>query len=713
MSPHSHPSLSASTIRSRRAHSRRTSLVVSAIALVAATTQSAAQSIGYSIVPTAQRVQWTDQLAFNDEWMYGGRVSVRFGSLIELQPFYFTGKNYGIDASRAPSVFGPQSNGRTLDLQHYGISTQLNLGRGNLVPFLRGGGGILRFDPASGSRQDRLAVTAGGGIRFGIGQLQAELFAEQLGFRLDPLRLFSGDSATGARSAQQKNFVYGGAVSIPLSVPQDEDDQAGLRGTTAPIEPFVGRLHYAAHAGLRDQNLAGIRAGIDFSPLFGVRGFYWRGVNETRDKFVSVEGYGAEGQFNLNTGPGINPYAIAGAGRISYSGSYRDSLAGGDKNRDALIVGAGASFQLSERIRLNAAVRDYIIARNDSIALAATSNDLTHNRMLTAGLTISIGGSSGASDRTRRLERDRVSQRRRVERRDDEMRMVGDSMRTMRRARVPQQKDSTLRWITIPVPTQGEVILRYGVPPATAPSDRLKGGAMPGARDTVFIHRDTIRMPRDTVFVRRDTMQDARDVEARNVDARVDGLRRQLEQLEQRLARAQADLTTSLSTPRNARRTADTVSTDALVVARYRGLALTDRIQQASARDLRPFIGLSAGDAGTQAVLSLRMDLGPLTPSLALMPEFAIGLGGDGTSVLALLNAQYRFRSLGGSAALRPYVTGGIGIFSPTVFGVNTAVGTAFELPRARGATPWVGYAELQGLNLFRDTRVMIGLSRR
>ena len=645
--------------------------------------------------------------------MYGGRVSVRFGSLIELQPFYFTGKNYGIDASRAPRLFGPQSNGRSLDLQHYGITTQLNLGRGNLVPFLRGGGGIMRFEPDSGRRQDRLAVTAGGGIRFGIGQLQAELFAEQLGFRLDPLRLFSGDSAIGARSARQNNFVYGGAVSIPLSVPQDGDDQAGLRGTTAPIEPFVGRLHYAGSVGMRDQNLAGIRAGIDFSPLFGVRGFYWRGVNEDRDQFVSVVGYGAEGQFNLNTGPGINPYAIAGAGRISYSGSYRDSVAGGDKNRDALILGAGAAFQLSERIRFNAAIRDYIIARNDSIERVTTTGDLTHNRMLTAGLTISIGGSSGVSDRTKALEKERVSDRRRMERRDNEVRMVSDSMRMVRRGRVPQ-RDSSLRWITIPVPTQGEIILRYGFPPASATTDLLKGGVVPRG-DTVLVRRDTVFVRRDTTTVRRDTVIDARDADARSSDTRIEALRKQLEQLEQRLVRAEASVATSLATPQGARRTVviDTTTTDTLVVARYRGLALSERFRQASSRDLRPFVGLSAGDAGTQAVLSLRMDLGPLTPSVAFVPEFAIGVGGDGTSVLALANAQYRFRSLGGSSALRPYVTGGVGIFSPTVFGINTAVGTAFQIPRARGTTPWVGYAELQGLNLFRDTRVLVGLSHR
>ena len=682
---------------------------------VLATTGSA-QSIGYSIVPSAERIQWNDQMAFEDDWLYGGRVSLRFGRSIELQPFYFAGKKYGIDASRASTLFGPQSAGRTIDLQHYGITTQINLGKGNIVPFLRGGGGIMRFEPDSGRRQDRLAVTAGGGLRFGIGQLQAEVFAEQMGFRLDPRRLFSGDSLTGGSSVRQKNLVYGGAITIPISNAPDEEDADGLRGTTAPIEPFVGRLRYDGGSGLSDQNVLGVRGGIDFSPLFGVRGFYWRGVNEDRDKFVSVEGYGAEGQFNLNSGPGISPYVVAGAGRINYSGTYRDSLNNADNNRDALILGAGAMFQLSERIRFNAAIRDYVIARNDSLESATTTGDLTHNRMLSAGFTISIGGSTGPSDRQRALEAERGTQARRVATRDAEIRAVRDSMRQERadqgtdRPRARRAERDSLgrpmrpgpgtvggrvqsavgdRWITVPVPAQGEIILRYGLPPS-ADGAKVASPTAPG----------------DSVMVRRDSMV----VVPRTSG---DSLRNQLAELEQRLmARIESmrqPATVVMPNPVEPR----TVIVDTVGGDRFRGVPLTRRFSQVSSRDLLPFFGFSGGDAGTQAVLSLRMRLGEVASGLQFVPEFAVGLGGDGTSVLAMANVQYQFGSIGGSTALRPYVTGGAGIFSPSVVGVNTALGASMDLRKGRGATPWLGYIELQGLNLFNDTRLMIGLSIR
>lgn len=698
-----------------RASQRRVAVFVSVAVSATFSSAALAQSIGYSLVPTAEKIQWNDHIAFDDDALYGGRLSLRFGRAIELQPFYFTGRNYGIDASRALSLFGPRSAGRTIDLQHYGVTTQVNLGRGNIVPFLRGGGGILRFEPDSGKRQDRLAVSAGGGIRFGIGQLQAEVFAEQLGFRLDPRRIFSGDSLTGGSSVRQKNLVYGAAFSIPISDAPDDKDAEGLRGTTSPIEPFVGRMRYAGSAGMSDQNVLGVRGGIDFSPLFGVRGFYWRGVNEDRNKFVSVEGYGAEGQFNLNTGPGISPYVVGGAGRINYSGAYRDSLNNTDSNRDALIVGAGASFQLSERFRFNAAIRDYIIARNDSLESASTTGDLTHNRMLSAGFTISIGGSTNASDRRARAEqaRDKSRDQERVQdRRDVELRAVRDSLRAERmdagrmdsvgarrmsgdsvfRRDSVSRRDSLGRrgppavgdrWITIPVPANGEIILRYGFPPADSAA-RAKAAA---TRDSSVV------VPRTS--------------------AGSDSLRTQLAELEQRLmARIESMRqapTVVMAAPNEPR----VVLVDSSGTERYRGMPITRRFSQMSSRDLMPFVGFSAGSAGTQAVLSLRMNLGPVSSGLQFVPEFAVGVGGDGTSVLALANVQYQFGSFGGSTMIRPYVTGGAGIFSPTVLAVNTAVGASIDLRQGRSTKPWLGYLELQGLNLFHDTRLMLGVSIR
>jgi hypothetical protein len=114
-------------------------------------------------------------------------------------------------------------------------------------------------------------------------------------------------------------------------------------------------------------------------------------------------------------------------------------------------------------------------------------------------------------------------------------------------------------------------------------------------------------------------------------------------------------------------------------------------------------VRISAGDAGTQAVLSLRMRLGEIASGLQFVPEFAVGVGGDGTSVLALANVQYAFQSFGGSTAIRPYVTGGAGIFSPKVLAVNIAVGASMDLRHGRERRRWA--TSNCRASIFRDTR--------
>ena len=42
----------------------------------------------------------------------------------------------------------------------------------------------------------------------------------------------------------------------------------------------------------------------------------------------------------------------------------------------------------------------------------------------------------------------------------------------------------------------------------------------------------------------------------------------------------------------------------------------------------------------------------------------------------------------------------------------RAAVGASMNLRKGQ-RTPWFGYLELQGLNLFNDTRVMLGISIR
>jgi hypothetical protein len=88
----------------------------------------------------------------------------------------------------------------------------------------------------------------------------------------------------------------------------------------------------------------------------------------------------------------VSPYLIVGAGQIDFGNDFRDSLGQARRDLTSFILGGGASLRLTDRVRLNGAIRDYIMTTDESLDDVASTGDLTHNTMLTAGLTISFGG---------------------------------------------------------------------------------------------------------------------------------------------------------------------------------------------------------------------------------------------------------------------------------------------------------------------------------
>jgi len=551
-------------------------------------------------------------------------------------------------------------------------------------------------------------VSAGGGFRFGIAGLNAELFAEQMSFRMNPQSLFGPDTSAGPALPTLRNFVYGAAITLPLTAPSDLDrDGDGLRGTTSPIEPFVGVLRYAGAHNLPNQELAGVRAGIDFSPVFGVRGFYWRGVNDDRDGPADVAGYGGEAQFNLNTGPGISPFLVVGAGQLDYNANFRDSLGNTRDNKTAFIIGGGASLRLSDRVRLNGAVRDYIMTADESPDNVATTGDLTHNTMITAGLTISFGGRTGARAprssatpaRTAREPRRMVELERELDREVERelarelvtVRELDRVVREQDRAAI-RSRDSVIRelrratpieserFITVPVPTQGEIILRYGLPVRESDGSTTR-------RDSVIV---TSGAAGDDVLARLSEIE-------RRLTARLEAIERQ-----QAGTRGTPIPSVTMVTP----------SGDPVVIDRA-NRPVFQRLGQVRTRDLQPYAGFGIRDGDAQIILGARADLGPINPGSGLhfVPELAVGFGSGPFSVLALANVQYAFNAVGGDRSIRPYVTLGGGVYSPTVLGVNTALGSSFRL-QPQAVRPLFLNVELQSINLGGQTRLLFGLSR-
>lgn len=557
--------------RARRRLSRLFRRTAGGAALALVPLAAGAQDLRYSLTPTGQQLRWNDALGLDNTFLWGGRAGLVFGRRIELQGFFLTNRGTDSGIRDLYDRLGvdqrpPQNPG--LDVRHYGAAVVYNFAVGGFTPFLRAGGGVLRFDPQGGDVSERIALSYGGGLRFGKpGSLRFNVFVEDMRFRLDR-RLLIGLPTTGTPTIVDadanrlwSNLTYGAGVTVPLgggAVTYDDTPQYQLGNVALPIDVFAGRFDFASSSNIPQQNIVGVRTGIDFGPLVGLRGFYWRGTNDDFNRTQGVQGFGGEAQFSLNAGPGINPFLIAGAGQVDFTSGYDRITAGAARvvpdDQTALILGGGAKIPIGSRLVLTASARNWLMGRGGPTEDAADVSQLRSNWQYALGFSFGVGGrgnkrrevarrtvdtiyvdSAGGRLRVREAGklanagRDAEARERAGIREAFVVTAAGDTLRGAQadsalgigrfvrneRGRAAMRDslagDSTAsdslvrgeaaafsgnyasgRTVPIVVPTQGEIIVRYG-PVAPAPQPVIVAGGAMGAQPMAAPQRALVR----------------------------------------------------------------------------------------------------------------------------------------------------------------------------------------------------------------------------
>jgi hypothetical protein len=488
-----------------------------------------AQGIAYEISPLAAQFRWDEALGLRDDNLLGARLGLRFGRLAEVHGFYMTRPDVQASAAALPIVpgFVPPGAEQQVGIQSYGADLRLNLLSGSLVPYLMLGGGVVRFNPDNLESTDQILLKAGGGARFRFFRnIGADIFVENWAFRLNRYRFFVPPGVIEDPEVEElrHSLALGAGLNIPLGG-DITDTSPGLRGAAITVEPIGGRLDFADELNLARQNLLGVRAGLDLNRLVGVRGFFWRGINEDFNEATPIQGYGGEVQLNLGAGTGIVPHLLAGAGQINFREGYTDLGGAVPTDRTALILGGGVSFSLSERLRGNASVRDYIIGVSEEFGDVRRTDQLLHSLLLSAGLSFAVGGRTFDPARVEqpvltdlealRLENERLRREAEAEalRRENERlrqfalgepvqgqrvqervvvvdtmvievdAVTGDTVARYLRPADPAPAAAApaapQRTMVVPIPEQGEIYIRFGEPGNGLPI-RIQEGAAAG-----------------------------------------------------------------------------------------------------------------------------------------------------------------------------------------------------------------------------------------
>ncbi|MEO7999868.1 MAG: outer membrane beta-barrel protein, partial [Gemmatimonadaceae bacterium] len=632
---------------------------------------------------------------------------------------------------------------------------------------IKTGGGIIELRPDSGRVSKQIQLTGGGGLRFGANApVFLDLFAEDMMLRADRYAIFSTGSNTIPADPDAKtlrhNLSVGAAIGIPLGLNTNDRErnatqkmQWGLSGASLTLEPFAGRLTFdkkltsgtgANATALRNQELAGVRAGIDVGRYVGVRGFYWRGTDKDFKRTQSLQSWGGELQFRLNSSPGLTPYLLAGAAQLDFKENDSTALAQKSDDKLSLLLGGGVALPLGERFALNAAARDYLFGQGNGADSVSSPSDLRHNWMYTVGVRISLGGKSGSREAERSVTRERSLM---AEMRADSIRWVQETQRARLEGRSVAaggqsirdsltivdgrlvRVDSTLiarlkadsmrmdsvkraspavNMITIPVPTVGEFYVRYGLPPA-APGSAADSAARRAAAAMPVVPGVPTTPP--PVSQMTEAERDAA------MNRRIDSL----------VAVRVNERTASLTAPAPIIVPAPTVVAPAAqpTVVATQPQSNYSWIGSESRGGLLVYSGFTVND-GAQILIGGRFDLGPIgggNSAFHFAPEIAFGAGSGGRTTMIVANAIHTFgkRRLGEFRTIQPHVVGGIGIlnFSDRVGSrdglqgvINLGYGISmplFKNPGTRAAP--VLTVEHQGVDFFQLNRLLVGLSWR
>ena len=701
----------------------------------------AAQGIRYHLRPAATWTEWDGALGLEHGRFLGGMVGIGFGQYVDLTGFYMRSDNRWTNLSSIPFAAEEEKplTDQSVDIVSYGSELSIGLASGSLVPLLMGGGGILRFRPAAGEEIQRIQLKYGLGFRTLLtDELEAEMMLERSRYHLDPLDrvvpvpdgdpAFSEDPAAGALRRNLAVRVGLGLRLGGVDYKQGRDlDRTGTRTSSRlSFEPFGGLQTFDAGLGINHQSIAGFRAGFDLGPFLGLRGFWWRGVNDGFDAWERVEGYGGEAQFNLSSDAEVSPHLLAGGGKMVFAPDFGEGGADVPADRKALVLGGGLDARLGPRLLLSATARDYIVPGSGfgdtppDLQDVQDPRQLAHNWQMSVGLKIIVGGDtrpsragaarSGAVAAPMTRGKAVPTEDERVE----QTRLQAGTQPEQVVIRVPGNDEPLI--VSNPATAPPIIVIPIGIPAHGLPNETEDTPATAGADVmTLTDFRDLLRAeiarvialssPATTPSGTGVSQADLKAVETRMelLKSRLDDMQRRLDEI----ARTKAAAADTLPTEPDA-------GVEAPVFERT-GL---DSSLGFPSQELRPYTAIQFS-RHWQWVFGFAWDRGPsdILDAFNIVPEVALGFGQGKPTYMASGNLQYRFPWVfeRDSFWISPVTSFGLGLLNQDGIELvlNASYGIHVQLRRDRGdGTPPVNlYVAHQGIGLFRRDRLIFGLS--
>ena len=384
--------------------------------------QAQVSDVNFIVSPSLGYTMWNSNLNLGNTATHGARVGFGFGPILELRGNYersfnlkSTLDNVGWTAAHNLAAHVEDAK---VSYERWGGDVKINLwNNARITPYILGGMGVLKFNyddaAATGTRvrEEKLYGNLGAGLKVNLARRVALSFElRDMLFNVSP----SSQYATLTERKTLSNWNALASLDIYLGGTQyskDEVTQAyrrtfnnGFRGLRFAVEPSAAYLNFRDNALYRDTWMLGLSAGVDFTSLIGVRGFYYRNTKDA-DKFSfntnnDLSIYGANLITRLNVGRGVTPYLSLGAGYINAKDSYldRNGNTGTTENGWFALGGAGLEIPLHRDVSLfGSAEAMFLNKENPQLNAISDPAKVNVNWMYRAGVRFNLGltGRSG------------------------------------------------------------------------------------------------------------------------------------------------------------------------------------------------------------------------------------------------------------------------------------------------------------------------------
>lgn len=749
------------------------------LAIVGAAQPAAAQfrDVGYTFEPTVQGIFDSENASLQNEPLYGGTLGLSFGRYFRVNAEYLANTGATTNFTNVDRLSGLLD--RELDVRRYGTRLRLNLLDRRVIPYLTAGTGVLQLDPRAVEATRTIYGLAGGGFAFRLqDRFRFSVGGELLSYRYDPVATYLGPSGaanfgtgtelvrTPALTASASLFLGGRSLDEETAVDAALREQFGggglLANTRLFVNPIYGRIEFNDALGFpKDQNVFGLHAGVDLGPFVGLRGFYWRGtggesiVDDVAGDLDNIQMYGSELQLrlNLDLGRGFVPYARVGGGYLDVKSDYADDLPEGapvPDDRFFGVTGAGLEVPVSRSLKLSGGVRGLIMS-NPNVVQAGDPGDLYGSAMYSAGIEFRLGGGrdrpdpepeplpgpspvgaareapaadTGEAGGVRGVDPTELTpvERRLLARVDSLERVLrGNTAGTVDAG--PPRSNVSDRSMTVPVPEEGEIYVRFGGAQESRPA-RADTTTRTGRAADRPLTDEQLRQRVERTLRQQLRQRQGADSAQANVEQIVDrALRNALDDRQQRTTQQEGQaqqirqLRQEIQQLRRELRAQQSTETAPAQQPPADDVVSQPFYQEILSRPLTyivPVTGYRGGDGLSQFQIGVRGDYrtSPSSP-FHLIPELTFGVGsGDGFSPNLLANVAYsvfrdRVPTLTG-VPLQPYVGAGVGIASTGGFTfepvLNTMIGADYRV-RGRQAV----FLEYSTLDLGDAHRVHVG----